>query len=76
MSTTAINYSGLKTGKGPASSIITLSLAFSTGYLIAVAYSAAVGGMATLVGTGPNIFVKGFIDEYVTRQQILNIILN
>ena len=34
-----------------------------TGFLIAVAYSAGVGGLATLVGTGPNIFVKGFTDE-------------
>ena len=33
------------------------------GFLISVAYSAAVGGLATLVGTGPNIFVKGFADE-------------
>ncbi|CAF3887585.1 unnamed protein product [Rotaria sordida] len=38
----------------------------STGFLIAVAYSAAIGGMMTLVGTGPNIFVKGFTDHYVT----------
>ncbi|CAF0929686.1 unnamed protein product [Didymodactylos carnosus] len=37
-----------------------------TGFLIAVAYSAAVGGLATLVGTGPNIFVKGFVDDYYT----------
>ncbi|CAF3693680.1 unnamed protein product [Rotaria socialis] len=34
-----------------------------TGFLISVAYSAAVGGMGTLVGTGPNIFVKGFTDQ-------------
>ncbi|CAF4405391.1 unnamed protein product [Rotaria sp. Silwood2] len=34
-----------------------------TAFLIAVAYSAAIGGLATLVGTGPNIFVKGFTDE-------------
>jgi di/tricarboxylate transporter len=33
-----------------------------TGFLIAVAFSAAIGGMMTLVGTGPNIFVKGFAD--------------
>ncbi|CAF3873070.1 unnamed protein product [Adineta steineri] len=33
------------------------------GFLIAVAYSAALGGLTTLVGTGPNIFVKGFIDQ-------------
>ncbi|CAF1201966.1 unnamed protein product [Rotaria sordida] len=35
-----------------------------TAFLIAVAYSAAIGGLATLVGTGPNIFVKGFTDKY------------
>jgi Na+/H+ antiporter NhaD/arsenite permease-like protein len=34
-----------------------------SGFLIAVAYSAALGGLATLVGTGPNIFVKGFMDQ-------------
>jgi len=28
-----------------------------------VAYSSAIGGLATLVGTGPNVFVKGFSDE-------------
>jgi di/tricarboxylate transporter len=33
------------------------------GFLISVAYSAAIGGLATLVGTGPNIFVKGYTDE-------------
>ncbi|CAF4234444.1 unnamed protein product, partial [Adineta steineri] len=33
------------------------------GFLIAVAFSAAIGGMMTLVGTGPNIFVKGFTDQ-------------
>lgn len=35
----------------------------SLGFLIAVAYSAALGGLTTLVGTGPNIFVKGFMDQ-------------
>ena len=35
----------------------------SSGFLIAVAYSAALGGLTTLVGTGPNIFVKGFMDQ-------------
>jgi Na+/H+ antiporter NhaD/arsenite permease-like protein len=33
------------------------------GFLISVAYSSAIGGLATLVGTGPNIFVKGYTDE-------------
>jgi Na+/H+ antiporter NhaD/arsenite permease-like protein len=40
-----------------------MNLFFFKGFLIAVAYSAAIGGLATLVGTGPNIFVKGFTDE-------------
>ncbi|CAF3682804.1 unnamed protein product [Rotaria sordida] len=33
------------------------------GFLLATAYSATIGGLATLVGTGPNIFVKGFVDK-------------
>ncbi len=33
------------------------------GFLIAVAFSTAIGGMMTMVGTGPNIFVKGFTDQ-------------
>ena len=33
------------------------------GFLIAVAYSSGIGGLTTLVGTGPNIFVKGFVDQ-------------
>ncbi|CAF0745294.1 unnamed protein product [Rotaria sordida] len=33
------------------------------GFLLATAYSATIGGLATLVGTGPNIFVKGFVDN-------------
>ena len=36
---------------------------FVLGFLIAVSYSAALGGLTTLVGTGPNIFVKGFMDQ-------------
>ncbi|CAF0815876.1 unnamed protein product [Rotaria sordida] len=33
------------------------------GFLLATAYSATIGGLASLVGTGPNIFVKGFVDN-------------
>ncbi|CAF1318355.1 unnamed protein product [Adineta ricciae] len=40
-----------------------------TGFLIAVAYSAGIGGLATLVGTGPNIFIKGFTDEFYSKGQ-------
>ena len=39
------------------------TMTFFLGFLIAVAYSAALGGLVTLVGTGPNIFVKGFMDQ-------------
>ncbi|CAF4098180.1 unnamed protein product, partial [Adineta steineri] len=41
------------------------------GFLIAVAFSAAIGGMMTLVGTGPNIFVKGFADQYYSSGSII-----
>jgi Na+/H+ antiporter NhaD/arsenite permease-like protein len=33
------------------------------GFLLATAYSATIGGLGTLVGTTPNIFVKGFAEE-------------
>jgi Na+/H+ antiporter NhaD/arsenite permease-like protein len=33
-----------------------------TGFLLATAYSATIGGLGTLVGTTPNIFVKGFAE--------------
>ncbi|CAF1241276.1 unnamed protein product [Adineta steineri] len=33
------------------------------GFLLAVAYSATIGGLSSLVGTAPNIFVKGFADS-------------
>ena len=33
------------------------------GFLLAVAYSATIGGLSSLVGTAPNIFVKGFTDR-------------
>jgi Na+/H+ antiporter NhaD/arsenite permease-like protein len=34
-----------------------------TGFLLATAYSATIGGLSTVVGTGTNVFVKGFIEE-------------
>jgi di/tricarboxylate transporter len=37
----------------------------SKGFLLCVAFSANVGGVATLTGTPPNLILKGFVDEYV-----------
>jgi sodium-dependent dicarboxylate transporter 2/3/5 len=36
---------------------------FATSLLIGVAYAASIGGMATLVGTAPNIFFTGFLKK-------------
>ncbi|CAF4968475.1 unnamed protein product, partial [Rotaria socialis] len=33
------------------------------GFLLSIAYASTIGGLATLVGTGTNVFVKGYIDE-------------
>ncbi len=35
----------------------------ATGYLLALAYTASIGGMATLVGTPPNMILAGFMDK-------------
>ena len=37
------------------------------GFLLAVAYSATIGGLSSLVGTAPNIFVKGFADRWLEK---------
>lgn len=36
---------------------------FATALLIGVAYAASIGGMATLVGTAPNVFFSGFMQQ-------------
>ena len=42
---------------------------FFTVFLLATAYSATIGGLASLVGTAPNALVKGFVEKYI-RQKI------
>jgi sodium-dependent dicarboxylate transporter 2/3/5 len=34
------------------------------GLFLSIAYSANVGGVATLTGTTPNLVLKGSVDEY------------
>ena len=36
---------------------------FQTSLLLGVAYAATIGGMATIIGTGPNVLVKSFIED-------------
>ena len=36
-----------------------------TGMSLSICYAANCGGIATVTGTGPNIIVKGFTDEWV-----------
>jgi len=38
------------------------------GFLLAVAYSATIGGLSSLVGTAPNILVKGFADRLIKKK--------
>ena len=36
---------------------------FATCLLLGVAYSASIGGLGTLIGTPPNAFMAGFLQE-------------
>lgn len=59
-----VNYNQLRAGMYDTLKLKSIHsiVDFFPGFLIAVAFSSALGGLATLVGTGPNIFVKGFTD--------------
>lgn len=35
--------------------------------MMGTAYAANLGGTGTIIGTGPNLFIKGFLDEYVLK---------
>jgi len=37
---------------------------FATGLMLAIAYSANIGGMATIIGSPPNVVMVGFIKRY------------
>jgi len=37
--------------------------AFGTALMLGIAYSASIGGVATLIGTPPNVILAGFIEE-------------
>ena len=36
---------------------------FATGLLIGIAYASSLGGMGTLIGTPPNVFFRGFLED-------------
>lgn len=36
--------------------------------LLGLAYSASIGGISTIIGTGPNSFLVGFVDETIAHQ--------
>lgn len=40
---------------------------FSRALLLGIAYGASVGGISTIIGTGPNAFLVGFVNEAVPR---------
>ncbi len=37
---------------------------FATGLMLAIAYSASIGGMATIIGTPPNVVMVGFMKRF------------
>lgn len=43
------------------------------GFLLSVAYSATIGGLSSLVGTAPNIFVKGFADRLTKKRYSISL---
>ena len=45
------------------------------GFLLGVSYSASIGGISCLVGSAPNIFMKGFADRSI-KQEILLLYLS
>ena len=51
----AVEAQGAKSGDRPRR--------FESGVLLAIAYGASVGGIATLIGTPPNLLAAGFLDE-------------
>ncbi|CAG0893446.1 unnamed protein product [Darwinula stevensoni] len=40
--------------------------------MLAIAYSAGIGGTGTLTGTATNLIFKAIVDEYVVREQVRN----
>jgi sodium-dependent dicarboxylate transporter 2/3/5 len=41
---------------------------FAVGLLLGIAYAASIGGMGTIIGTAPNVFVVAFIAEQTGRE--------
>jgi len=52
-----------KPGDANAPGELTRSYEFAELLMLAIAYSASIGGIATLVGTPPNMILKGFVEK-------------
>jgi Na+/H+ antiporter NhaD/arsenite permease-like protein len=42
----------------------TTIMLYSIGFCLAIAYSASTGGAGSLVGTTPNLLLKGYFDDH------------
>lgn len=53
------------TATGPVSELATDkdTKNFATGLMLAIAYASTIGGLATLIGSPPNLIMKGFVEQ-------------
>ncbi len=42
----------------------------ASGFLLACAYAASIGGLGSLVGTAPNILIKGYYDRFYPEAKL------
>ncbi len=47
-----------------------LDIWYFLGFLLACAYAASIGGLGSLVGTAPNILIKGYYDRFYPEAKL------